>query len=209
MKLSLINLYQNLVLYLNNLDGIMENSKKLSGFNVKLCKITNLISSSVSIQDIGVYLPGKGSTKIIDYELSIKSKDLKNNKLVKIEYFNVRKIEPKYETKSLFSKNEHANDNKTSIEQEINKEDLRLINENIKEIKSMLLNLHNQQHDEKINDKQAINVDKPEVDNELLFIPSKITPDNIESNMKTDEQHIDDDFSITKEKLKKLIGKRK
>lgn len=49
-------------------------------------KIINLITSSVSIDDIGVHLPGKGSYKIVNHDVFNSSKDFKLVKnLVKVE----------------------------------------------------------------------------------------------------------------------------
>jgi len=43
-------------------------------------KVTNLISAGVSITDLGIHLPGKGSYKIIDASAKEKSHDLKDVK---------------------------------------------------------------------------------------------------------------------------------
>jgi len=173
-------------------------------------KITNISNTSVVIEDIRVYLPGKGDNDIVNTELISRSKnfqDIKN--LVRVEEIKTNKPMPVWPFHKPPAKQaEPPRENLGSI-----KEDVKIIKELLTELLSRpsappaeVVAAHMRVAQER---KELLKSgDLPLSTKDPLFVPSHIIPDDAETVIKTKEIEIDkDDFDGDVEALRKALKK--
>jgi hypothetical protein len=182
-------------------------------------KLTNQISSSLVIEDIGVKLNGKGDFRIVDSETALKSKDLiRMSGLVKQEKVSMPKIWPFASNPPSPSppKPQPLSIQKSEPIQVIDKgldqsEIISELSSKMDKILQMLSDKSNQppiiinQSSSSVTGKSQT-MKKSE---DPIFIPNKILPDTVDSkiNMETDEIEKDNIDNISK-KLSSLLRKK-
>jgi hypothetical protein len=180
------------------------------------CKIINITSSDVVIEDLSLRLPGKGSFGIVDANAADRSKNLQDcKKLVRIERFGSSKPMPlwpfvkppppprkkvKTRTKTI-TKTMGKSDEHKSIQ------DLSGVREDLQDIKRLLSELLIRPGT--IGAPESVGVD-PETTipsmKDPMFIPSNIVPNDAEAQMSANEDEIQrDDFDDSLSALKKAL----
>lgn len=178
-----------------------------------LSKITNITAASVVIEDIGVYLPGKGSHQTIKSELIEKSRDFQDvKKLVRVDQVKLPKPMPIWP----FVKKPVPKE----LEVKPPKGELGDIRQDVRKIMQLLTELlsrpsapppevvaaHMQVAQER---RELLKEGKlPLGDSDPMFIPSSIIPHDAEAIIKTEEVEITkDDFDGDLEALRKALKK--
>jgi len=163
-------------------------------------RITNIVNADVIIEDLSIRLAGKGSSAIVDANTADRSKDLIANcdliRIDKIREMNVMPIWPFVKPKSEPHNSQIPND----------------VHKDMDEIKSLLANIllkiESKPKSESITEKHIIIQERSNHSDETpepMFIPSKITPDKAETDIKLREGKIfKNDLSKGVEALKKL-----
>jgi hypothetical protein len=171
-------------------------------------RIINISNISVVIEDIRVYLPGKGDSDIVNTELVNRSKDFRDvRSLVRVEEIKTDKSMPVWPFhKSLPKLKEAPQEDTGSI-----KEDVRIIKELLTKLLSRpsappaeVVAAHMRVAQERQELLKAGTLPLPMQD--PMFVPSSIIPDDAEAVIKTKETEITkDDFDGNVEALKKAL----
>lgn len=177
----------------------------------KLYKITNLIDSSVVIEDINVKLLGKGCFQLVNEESICYSKNLKEvRRFIKIEEIKNNRIIPAWP----FSQTKVE-----TVESEVPKSESNLANQEVithlGRIEKLLSTIAEQNYLAKpiinISNPSSQSDSKPDSshrfsDSNPMFIPSKIVPTTKDSVLNVTSEEVEkDDF----EKNVKLLSKQR
>lgn len=177
-----------------------------------LSKITNITAASVVIEDIGVYLPGKGSHQIIKSELVERSRDFQDvKKLVRVDQVRSPKPMPIWPFVKKPAPEEPEVEPPRGELGDI-RQDVRKIMELLTELLSRpsapppeVVAAHMQVAQER---RELLKEGKLPLGGDPMFIPSSIVPDEAEVIIKTEEVEITkDDFDGDLEALKKALKK--
>lgn len=176
-------------------------------------RITNIVNADVIIEDLSIRLPGKGSSAIMNADVVNRSKDLViNRNLVRVDKIEENSSMPiwpfvKPELDKILEKPapilESDTTQKDITEIKLMLADILLKMNSKPEPKTIII--------EKVNSitrGQDIASETPT--QELMFIPSKITPDAAETDIKLREREVSkDDLSRGVQALKRLKSKVK
>ena len=179
----------------------------------ELSKITNITAASVVIEDIGVFLSGKGSTQTVKSEVIAQSKNFHDvKKLVRVDKIRTIKPMPIW---PFIKKPIPAQPEKEPPKGELGdiRQDIRKIRELLSDLLSRptapdpeVVAAHMQVSQERKKLFQDGNLPLPVDD--PMFIPSSIVPDEVEVVIKTSEVEITkDDFDGDLEALRKALKK--
>jgi hypothetical protein len=170
-------------------------------------KITNMVNADIIIEDLSIRLSGKGSSAIVDANTADKSKDLvASRKLVRVD--KIREINmPIWPFVKSESKPEgtppHTPDNTSDMDE------IKLL------LSSILLEIRSKQEPKSelktiIVEKNSVIQGHSAIVSEPMFIPSRITPDEAETDIKLREGEVlKNDLNKGIETLKKLRAKVK
>jgi hypothetical protein len=175
------------------------------------CKITNISSISVVIEDMGVYLPGRGDSSIVNADILKKSRNILDVKgLIRIDEVKVPKPMPVWP----FHKPEIPE------EEETPRRELGNIEKDIRDIKKLLAELLSRPsappaevvaaHLQVARERRELlkSGTLPLAPEDPMFIPSTIVPDDAEAEIKASETEvIPDDFDGSLEALKRALKK--
>lgn len=182
-------------------------------------RITNLISSGVSIDDLRVFLPGKGSTATVLAATADGSADLKRNRhLVKVELVRTEKPMPVWP----FIKQPQvaAPPPPPSVVEPMSSEELQAIRESTLSIETMLRELLTRPspasadvvaaHVHAIRQRGGIpdGLVKSDAPDHPMFIQSRIVPEDTEAEINAVEDEVQkDDFDAGMDALRRARKK--
>jgi hypothetical protein len=175
-------------------------------------KITNITTSGVVIEDIGVFLPGKGNYSIVDTDLLERSKDFREvENLVRVEKIRVPEPMPVWPF--------HKPPTPKKEERKVSQEELGGIRQDLKAIRELLAELlsrpsapspevvaaHMQIAQER---RELLGSKKLPLSKDPMYIPSSIIPEDAESVIRADETEVTkDDFESNLEALREIFKK--
>jgi len=170
---------------------------------MKLCRLTNLTSIDLSIEDLGVHLPGRGSQAVVNADSATASKNLKEMvKLVRVENIPESRPMPIWPfikdspVQSLSASNPVEN---TEFSRRLDE-----INQSQKEI--LLLLRHMNIQPKVTTPDYSASIDSGSSD--PMFIPDRIMPTTQEIRMKVRESEVDkSDMDSSKKVLRRLRQK--
>ena len=184
-------------------------------------KITNLIQSSVVIEDIGVFLPCKGSSVILNESVVSSSKDLKSHKnWLKVEPYNMK---PKKSVNIWpFTKSNHKVDRPNLVPQQFSQQvpqQLQIVQpikhdaQDIKDMRQMMHEIvkHVQRITDQVTKLSSVQVPVQQIQyqnvmssvsqdvigpNEPMFIPSQILPKKAEVRINSVKDEVKQDSGV-------------
>lgn len=173
-------------------------------------KITNISSSSVVIEDIRVYLSGRGDSSIVNADVLAKSKDIiAVRSLVRIDEIKVPRPMPIWP----FHKPEPPKEESSDKGMGVIENDIRAIKELLTELLSRpsapsaeVVAAHLQVARER---RELLRTGElPLAPADPMFVPNKIIPEDAESVIKTEEVEVTpEDFDGDLAALKKALRK--
>jgi hypothetical protein len=189
---------------------------------MRLCKITNLVNYAISVEDIGVMLPGRGSSCIVELEAANKSINLLEKvrlkqvlakpvqpimsvwPFIKRQPEPVAKVEQIVPVQKVEQTNKIMEDKFDQLNQQVNKL-VELIGSgvsilsSIPQIQTVQTQIATQIQSQTIKENELkVNMQEP------MFIPSKIIPDDAKANVKISKSEIKTDVDSSVDALKKL-----
>jgi hypothetical protein len=162
---------------------------------MSLCRITNLMETSIAIEDIGVHLPARGSNVLIDTKTAERSRDLKSyQKWVRVEAVVSPRLaiwpftKPVVQPKSIPVALPVAVSSPVPVVSE-----LQQVRETLSTLNSLAHKLSEFMQQTKLVQSPIAAVAASEivVEKDPIFIPSRVMPKNADVQIQTHEDEID------------------
>lgn len=168
---------------------------------MRLCRLTCLVHAGVSIEDISVHLPGKGSSVIVNSDAAIHSKDLASRiRMVRVEHLPQQAPMPIWPfVKAPIPKEPVALPSSSREDFDVLLRRMETVSKDVKSLFDVISSIPGRANP------STESLPGLPMQSDPMFIPEHIVPPSIEVRMKVSEEEISkDDFESSHEALKKM-----